>query len=291
MTIEQIKYFVVLANNKTITTAANQLHISQAGLSKAISLLETELGFSLVQRSRQGTVLTKKGQAFLPLAKQFISSHNQMVTGAQEIKTANTEIIRIALANTTSFIEQNFINLQQSGAKLSLNMGEFPSSKIITLVKNGQFDIGLVAINKAAKKTLGNLKFKLVRKGSLQIYVKKDNPLLKQHSISIKELHQLNFFLFEDEYNDHLFNELQSRIGPLNIVFHGGSNDAVAKIAHQLDGAILARDFQIELSDNPIFKQFLPINISPFLDSYFELGWIYRPNYHLSKNVIKLVTI
>ncbi|MBD8085919.1 LysR family transcriptional regulator [Limosilactobacillus sp. c9Ua_26_M] len=290
MIIEQIKYFVVLANNKTITTAANQLHISQAGLSKAISLLEIELGFSLVQRSRQGTVLTKKGQAFLPLAKQFISSYNQMITGAQEIKTANKENIRIALANTTSFIEQNFINLQQSGVKLSLNMGEFPSSKIITLVKNGQFDIGLVAINRAAKKTLGNLKFKLIRKGSLRIYVKKDNPLL-QHLISIKELHKLNFFLFEDEYNDHLFDVLQSRIGPLNVIFHGGSNDAVAKIADQLNGAILARDFQIELSDNPIFKKFLPINISPFLDSHFELGWIYRPNYHLSKNIIKLMTI
>ena len=286
MTIEQIQYFVVLANNRTITTAANQLHISQAGLSKAISQLEGELGFALVVRSRQGTILTKKGQAFLPLAQQFISSYTQMIIGSQEIKSTKQEIIRIALANTTAFLENNFVNLHHSGLRFNLQMGEFPSSKIITLIKNGQYDLGLVAINKAAQGTLGKLNFNIICEGKLRIYVKSDNPLLKQKIISMKDLHQLSFVLFEDEYNDRLFNALQNRIGPLNVIFHGGSNDAVAKIADKLNGAIIARDFQMELSDNPLFQTFLPLNIDPFLNNHFQLGWLYRPNYRLS-NIAK----
>ncbi len=51
MTLQQLQYLVALAESNSINQAAQNLFVSQSGISKAIKQLESELGFPLLERS------------------------------------------------------------------------------------------------------------------------------------------------------------------------------------------------------------------------------------------------
>lgn len=64
MRLEQIEYFLHVAEKQSITGAARELFISQPALSKQIALLEKEVGVPLFERQTRGVTLTRAGAQF-----------------------------------------------------------------------------------------------------------------------------------------------------------------------------------------------------------------------------------
>ena len=73
MELRQLEYFVGVAEERHFTRAAEQLMVSQSGLSAAIRSLEDELGAPLFVRSTRSVDLTDVGKAFLPEARQTLA--------------------------------------------------------------------------------------------------------------------------------------------------------------------------------------------------------------------------
>ena len=61
---ELYRIFYVVANNKNITKASHELHISQPAISKSIKKLESMLGGQLFTRTKRGVILTEEGEEF-----------------------------------------------------------------------------------------------------------------------------------------------------------------------------------------------------------------------------------
>ena len=72
MTIEQLYYFVKIAESGSFTSASLKLFISQQALSISINNLEKELGVSLFQRSRKGVSLTVDGEYLYQQSKRHL---------------------------------------------------------------------------------------------------------------------------------------------------------------------------------------------------------------------------
>lgn len=282
MTIDQITYFVELANCHTLSQAAINLHISQAGLSRSISQLEAEVGFALFSRSRHGSLLTAKGRQFLQFAEQLLATYHAAQEAARQIGTGKQAEIRIAVCCYLQAINQQFINLQRSGHHFTLRMNELPSSQIINLIKNGLYDLGLIAINTVAKDTLQDLQTKLVTHGHLRLYVPANSQFAKIEQVTVKDLKQMKFVLYEDQYNERLFNLLQLKTGPLNVVFHGGSDWTADYIADDLQACFVGRDFQFNYAGKKLQHSFVPLSLAHLIDDRFDLLWIKRPHYELN---------
>ena len=75
MNLEQINYFLAIANTGTFTKAAEQLFISQPSLSIGIKKLERELGVTLFERGGRYTKLTLAGQVFLKKAQKILQEY------------------------------------------------------------------------------------------------------------------------------------------------------------------------------------------------------------------------
>lgn len=83
MKFSALEYFITLAESKSINEAARKLYISQPSLTKALQLLEEEVGTPLFQRSSSGIVLTPAGKRMLPEAKLVMEYYRSWKTLAQ----------------------------------------------------------------------------------------------------------------------------------------------------------------------------------------------------------------
>ncbi len=60
--LELYRIFIIVAKNKSITRASNELRISQPAVTKHIKNLEDALNIQLLVRKNNGIELTKEGQ-------------------------------------------------------------------------------------------------------------------------------------------------------------------------------------------------------------------------------------
>jgi DNA-binding transcriptional LysR family regulator len=80
VSLAQIRYFVVVAEEGHITRAARRLHISQPPLSRQIRSLEEELGASLFARTPRGLRLLPAGEVLLEHARRILNQIDDAVT-------------------------------------------------------------------------------------------------------------------------------------------------------------------------------------------------------------------
>ncbi|MFT8350196.1 LysR family transcriptional regulator [Clostridium saccharoperbutylacetonicum] len=73
MDIRQIKYFVVIAEEGSITKAAERLFMAQPPLSRQLQTIENELGVTLFNRTNKKDMsLTPQGRIFLKNARRIL---------------------------------------------------------------------------------------------------------------------------------------------------------------------------------------------------------------------------
>ena len=73
MDIRVLEYFVVAAQEGSITRAAELLHVSQPTVSRQLMELEEELGRKLFDRSKRSVTLTQEGLLFRESAQGILT--------------------------------------------------------------------------------------------------------------------------------------------------------------------------------------------------------------------------
>lgn len=76
MELRQLRYFVVVAGQRSFSRAAATLGMAQPALSHHVKRLEVELGVELFDRSSRPVGLTEAGQAFLARAERMVAEAN-----------------------------------------------------------------------------------------------------------------------------------------------------------------------------------------------------------------------
>ena len=84
MDVRRLKYFIVTAEERSISRAAERLHITQPPLTRHIQSLEEELGVALSNRTKWGVELTEAGKTVLKLARSVAD-----LAGSDAITTAH----------------------------------------------------------------------------------------------------------------------------------------------------------------------------------------------------------
>ncbi len=80
MTINQLEYFIAIAEHESFLDASEALHLSQSSLSKSIQRLEQELDVKLLDRSRRKSSMTPEGAVFYAGAKNILAAYDQAMT-------------------------------------------------------------------------------------------------------------------------------------------------------------------------------------------------------------------
>ena len=72
MDLRELNYIVTIANEGSISRAAEKLYMAQSSLSQSLQLYEVELGTPIFMRTARGVRPTPAGGAFLSHARQIL---------------------------------------------------------------------------------------------------------------------------------------------------------------------------------------------------------------------------
>jgi DNA-binding transcriptional LysR family regulator len=140
-----LRYFLAVADAKSIRAASEQLHIAQSAVSRQIQQLEAEVGVPLLYRLPQGVELTAAGELFLRYARH---TAQQMVRLKAEVKSAEKTRRRhvrvgamISMTHHVLPIAISRFRETEPDTTFEVKLGNY--AELVELVLAGEADIGI----------------------------------------------------------------------------------------------------------------------------------------------------
>ena len=185
MNIRDLDFFIKVYECRSISIASEKLFISAQGLSNVISRLEQELGCSLFNRDRAGSVPTVCGEAFYKYAVNTKSEYERMITEIEHLSRAEKGVIRIGysfgvMSGLTMNITQEF---QNKYPEYELDFAEMPDKIVEELVLSEELDIGFAAYVDKDK-----FEYDLINESEILFVPIKDSRFYERESVSIREI-------------------------------------------------------------------------------------------------------
>jgi DNA-binding transcriptional LysR family regulator len=147
MEMHQVRYFLAVARVLNFTRAAEECHVAQPSLTRAIRQLEGELGGDLFRRERPHAQLTELGQRMLPLLKQCYDSAISARSLASAIKKGEVGSLRLAVSHTIdpSLVTPHVVELGKLFDGLDLKILRGNGTEVLEYLKSGDVELGLAA--------------------------------------------------------------------------------------------------------------------------------------------------
>ena len=104
MDIKQLKDFIAIAEEGSLSAASARLHVAQPSLSQHVIKVEEELGVKLVERSPRGIVLTESGQILLKHARDITASMDTCRESVRQSGTVPQGPVSVAIPGSVSMV-------------------------------------------------------------------------------------------------------------------------------------------------------------------------------------------
>ena len=148
MTLQQLAYFVALADVGSFTGAADSLGVAQPTLSRQVRALEDELGSPLVQRTRHGLVLTPAGEAVLPLARRMLADMESARTAVAELVGLERGRVRVGATPSlcVGVVADVLRAFHDRHPAVALELVENGSQLLVRSLLHNEIDVALVVV-------------------------------------------------------------------------------------------------------------------------------------------------
>ncbi len=214
MTLQQLRYIVMVAETGTITEAAKELYISQPSLTNAIHELEKEMNITIFNRTNKGISVSKEGEDFLSHARQILE---QAAILEDKYKGGSGGKKQYCVSTQHySFAVNAFVDLiKQFGQdEYDFSLRETQTYEIIEDVARLRSEIGILFINDfneaVIRKILKSyeLEFHELFTAKPHVFISRKHPLAECSVIHNEQLEEYPYLSFEQgEHNSFYFSE------------------------------------------------------------------------------------
>ena len=187
MELSQLAYFRAVARTEHFTRAAEELHITQPSLSKAIANLERELGVPLFDREGKRVKLNPYGAAFLERVEPILSLAEEAVFFIQDMKEGEQGHVRLGSSfpiTPPSPIYYYQYSFFQAHPRVALSLSVREGGLIGSLLAERELDFG-VSLRPAAQ---AGLVSHPLYTDELGIIVGPGHPLAQAERVRLEDL-------------------------------------------------------------------------------------------------------
>ena len=198
MELKHFAEFALIAKQRSIKKAAQELHVSCATLSARLLHFENQIGTPLFHRTPQGMVLTDSGRRLLPNAMDILAQHRQLCQNMQAAQVYALQRLRIAVsgANLPMFLGPFLDRLNQTYPSISLELVDDRQFGIVEGLRSGEVDIYFAPVMEDfAPPELSKNKIALA---SQYVVLPRSHPLAERSSLSLSDLDGEQFLLYPE---------------------------------------------------------------------------------------------
>lgn len=203
MTLQQLRYIIAIAEEGSITSAADKLLVSQPSLSKVVNQIEEEMGITIFNRNNRGVYLSEEGLSFLSYSRQVVEQADLL-----ENKYKNKEKQRRVFSITShhyAFVVNAFVALvkEYGENKYEFSLRETLTNNIIEDVRTSRSEIGVLFLSDFNRKVIlkmledADLKFTKLFAVKPHIFVSRKNPLAKEKTVELSDLKNFPRLLYD----------------------------------------------------------------------------------------------
>ncbi|MCY9015912.1 LysR family transcriptional regulator [Priestia megaterium] len=268
-----VKYEILnkVAELQSFTKAADATALTQSAVSHAITNLESEFGFPLVNRNRSGITLTTEGETMLLAIRKVLQENEKVHQEAASLLGLAKGTIKIGIFKSvsTKWLPEIIQLMEKNYPEIQIQLKEGDYLEIEQWLLSGEIDCGFINITHSSQFHIISLK-----KDRLLCVVSGQSALYHQKTVSFEDLEKEPFIMpTYGGYHDikQLFEE--HGIQP-DIRFELMDESAIlSMVTHHLGISILP---EMLLDSIPQELRAIPFQV----DSYRSIGLATR--YHLS---------
>lgn len=148
MELRQLRSFVAVAEERSVTRAAARLHITQPPLSAQLARLEHEIGVPLLHRHNRGVELTEAGEELLVQARRLLAGHDAAVDVVRGVGQGRTGRLGLAFVAASAWrvLPPLLAQLRADLPDVTVDLLEAGPDDVVEHVRAGRSDLGLVLL-------------------------------------------------------------------------------------------------------------------------------------------------
>lgn len=196
MEVDQLRYFLRVAERGNFTRAAEELNISQPALSRSIQKLEEELGQPVFERKTRSVALTDAGTLLQSRAQQILALIED--TKAEISDDGRSGQIRIGAIPTIApfFLPDLLRQFSTEFPAASIIVQEDTTDHLLKRCTQGEIDLAILALPVPAK----YLEVEELFQEELLLVLPPDHPLVNKPQIRLNDIKSLPFVLLDEAH-------------------------------------------------------------------------------------------
>jgi DNA-binding transcriptional LysR family regulator len=187
MELRQLRHFLSLVEERSITLAAKRELIVQSGLSNSIQALERELGTPLYLRGTRPVRLTAAGEALVGAARRTVASAAQAEQAVHQTRDALIGTLRLGISLSAQHLvpfASYLAEFTREHAGIDLRLQYSAALTMISMLESGELDC---VIGPALNQVPGVRMTRLARE-PMHLVCRSDHPLADKAEVTLSEL-------------------------------------------------------------------------------------------------------
>lgn len=279
MELRVLRYFLTVAQEGNITTAAARLHVTQPTLSRQIRDLERELGEELFVRHSHSVSLTAAGTLLYERARDIVNLADQT---AEEFRTFGNDVegdVYFGAAETREMrlMARAIGRMQEKYPRIVVHMTSGNAADLCSHLDNGTLDFALLS----QPLNLNRYEYLDFPKANYWVlYTRRDNPLAEKEEIHPEDLVGEPLIVSSQSMRAIAGNAVVEWYGDLlrqmrvvadfNLPFNG------AVLAQEGIGSLVTWDGIVDTSPE---TGLVGIPLAPRIESRLSLAWRKNPTF------------
>lgn len=182
--VSNLVVFYFVANEKSITAAAEKLFLSQPTVSYHIKSLEKSVGTKLLDVKRKKLSLTHTGEGLFEYSKQI---YQQLINAERFVEDLQEASLRVGITLTfISSFSSTAARFRELYPHVKLIVENAPSFKISEDVLNSQLDLGIVVSQDYANPELKSIALSEAEK--MALVASPSSPISQKEQIELADL-------------------------------------------------------------------------------------------------------
>lgn len=209
MTVENMREFVVLAEERNYLVAADILYSTQATLSRHIIAMEEELGFTLFNRSTKKIELTQEGSRFLLYARSAIRIQEAYKAAIEQAKSERAGVLRIGYSPLVTFYHfaDTITEFMTEHAEIEIKMSQASNEELIRAIHDETLELAFMQENPFEKPK--NVEFARFATDTLVAVIPKGHRLWGEKTLELGQLRN-DRFVFTNLHSEPAIIELEA---------------------------------------------------------------------------------